>query len=225
MFHRGVGDDFVFTPQGGREIRLRIVGALADSVLQSELVIGEGAFVELFPRREGYNVWFIETGGQNAAAVATVLEDRLSDYGVDVTDTRARLQSYHRVENTYLSTFQALGALGLLVGTFGMAAVLARNVLERQRELGLLRAVGFTPAHLRTIVLSESLLLVGTGLLLGSLTAIVAVLPAVLQRASAISVSGLGLLLTTVTIAGVVSSILAARIATSASVVSVLKRD
>ena len=32
---------------------------------------------------------------------------------------RRRLASYHRVENTYLSTFQALGGLGLLLGTSG----------------------------------------------------------------------------------------------------------
>ncbi len=76
--------------------------------------------------------------------MTTLLEDRLSDFGVDVTDTRARLTAYHQVENTYLSTFQALGALGLLLGTFGLAAVLARNVLERRRELGLLGAIGFT---------------------------------------------------------------------------------
>ena len=65
---------------------------------------------------------------------------------MDVVDTRARLASYHQVENTYLATFQALGALGLLLGTLGVGAVLARNVLERQREWGLLRAVGYEPA-------------------------------------------------------------------------------
>ena len=39
------------------------------------------------------------------------------------------------MENTYLSTFQTLGGLGLVLGTFGLAAVLLRNVLERRREL------------------------------------------------------------------------------------------
>ena len=61
VLHLGVGDDFIFTPEGHTEVRLRIVGALADSVLQSELIIGEAAFVRLFPRQEGYRVWMIET--------------------------------------------------------------------------------------------------------------------------------------------------------------------
>ncbi len=73
----------------------------------------------------------------------------LSDFGFDVVPTAERLANFHRVENTYLSTFQMLGGLGLLLGTLGMAAVLLRNVLERRRELALLRAVGYNsrPLH------------------------------------------------------------------------------
>jgi hypothetical protein len=225
VFHLKVGDDYVLEPESGTPTRFRIVGALADSVLQSELVIGEDAFVRLFPRREGYGVWMIETAPETAGTVATVLEDRLTDYGVDVIETRARLAAYHAVENTYLSTFQALGALGLLVGTLGIAAVLARNVLERRRELALLRAVGFTPRNLQTLVVSESLLLVGVGLLLGSSTAVFAVLPAVLERSGAVPFRSVALLLLTVTITGVLSSLLAARMATASSLVSALKSE
>ncbi len=61
VLHLGVGDDFTFTPEGHAPVRLRIVGALADSFLQSELIIGERGFVQLFPRHEGYRVWMIET--------------------------------------------------------------------------------------------------------------------------------------------------------------------
>jgi ABC-type lipoprotein release transport system permease subunit len=63
--------------------------------------------------------------------------------------TEERLANFHRVENTYLSTFQMLGGLGLILGTLGMAAVLLRNVLERRRELALLRAVGLRLQTLR----------------------------------------------------------------------------
>ena len=62
-----VGDDFVFTPEGSAPIRLRIVGTLADSVLQSELIIGEHDFVRLFPQHEGYRVWMIEAPEAAAA--------------------------------------------------------------------------------------------------------------------------------------------------------------
>jgi putative ABC transport system permease protein len=91
--------------------------------------------------------------------------------------------------------------------------------------LGLLRAVGFTPADLRTLVLSESLLLVGAGLLLGSLTAVIAVAPALVERATAVPFGQVGLLLLMVTITALFSSILAARVATATTVVSALKND
>ena len=57
------------------------------------------------------------------AEVTQLLEQSLSDYGFDVTPASDRLASFHRVENTYLSTFQTLGSLGLILGTTGLAAV------------------------------------------------------------------------------------------------------
>jgi ABC-type lipoprotein release transport system permease subunit len=224
-FHLALGEDVVFAPEGSEPIRLRIVATLADSVLQSELIIGEHDFIRLFPAYEGYRVWMIEAPEAKAAALTTLLEDRLSDYGVDVTDTRARLAAYHEVENTYLSTFQALGALGLLLGTLGLAAVLARNVLERRRELGLLGAVGFTRANLRTLVAAESLLLVGTGVGVGTLAALVAIAPAILARASALPYGSLILLVAAVIATGLVASLAAVRFATSMNVVEAIKTE
>ena len=225
VFHLAIGDDFVFTPDGGEPITLRIVGTLADSVLQSELIIGEHDFVRLFPMHEGYRMWMIDAPEARAADVTTLLEDRLSDFAVDVTDTRARLASYHQVENTYLSTFQALGALGLLLGTLGLAAVLARNVFERRRELALLGAIGFTRAHLHTLITSESLLLVGTGVAIGTIAALVAIAPAIAERASSLPFASLGLLILAVVATGFVASFAAVRMATSMNVVEAIKSE
>ena len=47
---------------------------------------------------------------------------------MDAAAVRARLEQLLAVQNTYLSTFQSLGALGLLLGTFGLAAVLRSTV-------------------------------------------------------------------------------------------------
>jgi ABC-type antimicrobial peptide transport system permease subunit len=223
--HLGVGDDFTFTPEGHQPVRLRIVAALADSFLQSELIIGEDAFVRLFPHHEGYRVWMIETAGGQQAAVTTHFEDRLSDFGIDVSDTHQRWAAYHQVENTYLATFQALGSLGLLLGTIGLGAVLARNVLERKREIGLLRAVGFSPADIRGMVLSEGLALVAGGLLLGAGCAIVAIVPALRDRAQALPLANLGGLLIAVLLTGAVASLLAIRVTTRTAITSAIKSE
>jgi ABC-type lipoprotein release transport system permease subunit len=225
VLHLGLGDDFTFTPDGHPPVRLRVVGVLADSVLQSELIIGESAFVRLFPRQEGYRVWMIDAPAGQENAVTTHLEDRLSDFGVDVIDTRQRWASYHQVENTYLATFQALGSLGLLLGTIGLGAVLARNVLERRREIGLLRAVGFTPAAIRTMVLSEGLALVSGGLLLGAGCAVIAILPALRDRAQALPLGSLAGLLAAVMVTGAIASLLAIQLTSRTPVVTAIKAE
>jgi len=239
VLHLGVGDDFIFTPgdSGGQSsptVRLRIVGALADSFLQSELIIGEQAFTRLFPKHEGYRVWMMETpssapgateGSPTVGDITTHFEDRLSDYGLDVIDTHERWAAYHQVENTYLATFQALGSLGLLLGTLGLGAVLARNVLERRREIGLLRAVGYSPGDIRGMVLSEGMILVTGGLALGAGCAIVAILPALRDRAQALPLVSLGGLLVAVLVTGAVASLIAIRLTSGTPVVEAIKSE
>jgi ABC-type antimicrobial peptide transport system permease subunit len=162
--------------------------------------------------------------GQESAAT-THLEDRLSDYGLDVVDTHQRWAAYHQVENTYLATFQALGSLGLLLGTLGVGAVLARNVLERRREIGLLRAVGYSPADVRGMVLSEGMALVGGGLLIGAGCALVAIAPALRDRAQALPVANQVGLVAAVLVTGVVASLIAIRLTARTSITAAIKAE
>ena len=148
VLHRALGEDIVIT-RDGREIRLRLVAALRDSIFQSELVMAQANFQALFPDQEGYRVFLVETPPDRTDAVVAGVEDALAEFGADAMPTAERLAAFHRVENTYLSTFQTLGGLGLLLGTVGLATVLLRNALERRKELALLGAVGFRRAALR----------------------------------------------------------------------------
>ena len=147
VLHTPVGDDFVID-DNGRPLRLRVVAALRDSVLQGEFIMAESAFLRTFPAQQGYGLLLVEAPpAHGRSRSSSAVEDALVDFGADARLTAERLDEYHRVENTYLSTFQTLGGLGLLLGTVGVAAVLLRNVLERRRELALLGAVGYGPRH------------------------------------------------------------------------------
>ncbi len=185
VLHKQVGDDIVY-PHAGGEIRLRLVATLSDSLLQGELMMSEANFVKLFPDEDGYRFFLLEAPADELSAVTTSVEDRLSDFGADARSTVERIAEFHRVENTYLSTFQTLGGLGLLLGTVGFSAVLLRNVLERRRELALLTAVGYVRRQLFAIVLSEALLLLCLGLAVGIVCALVAIAPAALERGGAL---------------------------------------
>jgi hypothetical protein len=181
VLHRKLGEDVILA-NGGRPVRLRLVAALDDSIFQGELIISETNFLRAFPDQPGYRFFLIDPAAGTAPAVTGVLESALGDYGFDVTATADRLALYHRVENTYLATFQTLGALGLLLGTVGLAAVLARNVLERRRELALLAAVGYRTSNLAAMILAENVLILAGGLAIGTACAVVAIIPAILSR-------------------------------------------
>ena len=140
--------------------------------------------------------------------------------------TVERLDEFHAVENTYLSTFKTLGGLGLLVGTIGLAAVLLRNVLERRRELALLGATGYRRQHIFAIVVSENALLLGWGLAIGSACALVAVVPAVIERGGRLPAAGsAALLVTAVFVAGLVSSAVATRAALRTPLLEALRAE
>ena len=225
VFHLGVGDDYVMQGPDGRPLTLRIVGALRDSVLQSELIMSDAQFTRLFPGNEGFRMFLISADPARVPAVAAALEDQLQDFGMDVQSTAERLASYHRVENTFLTTFQALGALGLVLGTFGLGTVLLRNVLERRRELALLQATGYRRGHLVRMVMAESLFLLVCGLVLGAICAAVAIAPAYLERAQPFPVlSTLGLL-AAVFAAGTLSTIMATRAVATLPVLEALKTE
>ena len=73
-----------------------------------------------------------------------------------------------------------------MLGTLGLAAIIARNVLERRRELALLGAAGFNARDLRAVVLGEQLAVVGAGIAIGVAAAIVAIAPVLVARGGAI---------------------------------------
>src|SRR5262249_17060950 len=126
----------------------------------------------------------------------------LEDVGLELTPAPERLASFATVEDTYLSIFAVLGGLGLLLGSLGLGVVVLRNVLERRGELALLRAVGFRPDSVRRVVLSEHLLLLALGLLLGVVTALVAVFPTLRAPGAEVPFASLAALLTAVGLSG-----------------------
>ena len=206
VLHLKVGDELVIDHANG-PLKLRVVAALSDSIFQSELLMSEKNFLRLFPAEEGYRMFLIDA--PNAQAVSTTLEDRLSDFGFDVVATDERLANFHRVENTYLSTFQMLGGLGLALGTLGMAAVLLRNVFERRRELALLRAVGYNSSHFAAMVITENVLMLCCGLAVGFVCALLAIAPVLFERGGRLPNISLGLLLLAVLLSGAIASLVA----------------
>ena len=224
VLHLGLGDDIVIDVDGN-PVRLRLVGMLDDSLFQGELLMSETNFLSLFQAWDGYRFFLLDVSVDSAPEIASMLERNLSDYGFDVMLTQERIASFQRVENTYLSTFQVLGGLGLLLGTIGLAAVLLRNVLERRRELALMRAVGYDIRSLMVMVVAENVWLLFWGLFIGAVCALLSIAPVIASRGGDLPALSLVLFLPLVLVSGSVTSVVAMAVTLRSPLLQALRAE
>jgi len=225
QLHLGLGREMPVTSENGDPVHLRFVALLQGSALQDEIIISDRNFRRLFPSISGPSFFLIEAPPESAPAVEQSLERELERFSFDAALTKDRLASYSAVQNTYLSTFQALGGFGLLLGTLGLAAVVLRNVWERRREFALLRAVGYSSGSIGALVLIENALLVACGLLAGTVSAFVAVAPRMYQDAGDVPWTSIALLLAVVLATGMVAGGLGFRAAVRAPLIASLRAE
>ncbi len=220
--HLKTGDTLEYPSEGGGSFKLKIVGMLAFSMLQGDVIVAEDALLERFPSISGYRAFLIDppTGG-NMTAVRAVLSEGLKNHGLDLSRAEDRLAQFSQVQNTYISIFQALGGLALLLGSLGLGVVVLRNVLERRGELAAMQAVGFRKGALRWLVCSEHGLLLALGLGVGAGAAFLAVWPSLTQMPW----RELGWVLAGVAASGILWTWLAATMALRGKLLSALRNE
>lgn len=173
-----LGDSIEFVDDKGSKFNIRIVGVMANSILQGSLIISQENFIERFPSEDGYRMFLVDADPEVREQVSEKLNASLADFGIDVVPAARRLADFAAVENTYLSIFQLLGGLGLVLGSVGLGLVVLINVLERRGELAMLRAVGFDRITLKRMIVIEHACLLVFGLICGVAAALVATSPA-----------------------------------------------
>lgn len=223
--HKKIGDTIPYRDDHGKEFQAWLVGGLANSILQGALIIDEAEFTRRFPSVSGYRMFLIDCPSNALPQVSAELSRALQDYGFEVTPAAQRLAAFNAVQNTYLNTFQVLGGLGLLLGSFGLGIVVLRNVLERRGELALLIAVGFRRRRVQTLVLAEHTALLCLGLVIGIVSAAVAILPSLLSPRGELPVRSLALTLGGVLLFGMVSTWLATRAAVRGNLLEGLRNE
>jgi ABC-type antimicrobial peptide transport system permease subunit len=223
-----LGDTIEYADERGQKFKVRLVAAVANSILQGNLIIDEAEFVKRFPNESGYRMFLIDAPSNDRAAVdkiSAALSRALQDVGLELTPTTQRLAAFNAVQNTYLNTFQVLGGLGLLLGSAGLGVVVLRNVLERRGELGLLQAVGFRRRALQWLVLSEHGGLLALGLGVGIVAALAAILPVLLAPGAEIHYVALAATLLGVLVSGLVWTWVATRFALRGRLLEALRNE
>ncbi len=114
-----------------------------------------------------FNVYVQFIDGVGADEGITAVEQALADYPqVGATDQAGLAEQVGEQLDQLLAAVVALLALSVLIALLGIVNTLALSVVERTREIGLLRAVGMTRPQVRSMVRAEAMIvaLIGAGL-------------------------------------------------------------
>jgi ABC-type antimicrobial peptide transport system permease subunit len=114
---------------------------------------------------------------------------------------------------------------GLLLGTLGLGIILIRNVIERRGELATLRAFGFRRSTLARMLVAENSFLIICGIVIGSFSALVAVMPHLLGGQAQTPWLSLALTLALVFVIGLIASLVAVSTALRIPLLPALKAE
>lgn len=160
-----VGDTYdIRLADGPRE--LEVVGIYAENpILIFPAVTTPQTLIEA-GYRDADNFLIIDTDG--SAAVQDELEALVAELPIVTVKDQQEFAEEQRapIDQLVLMIFALLG-LALLIAVLGIVNTLALSIIERTREVGLLRAIGVSRAQLRRMVTLESVVIAVLGAVLG----------------------------------------------------------
>ena len=170
-----VGDKIFVKIDGTDRVEWTVVGTVTDlSNMQRNIYVPLGTYQrEVGLSGRGTTAWLSVTPDTSATRlrVEKNLREALNARGLKVGGTqtaesiRANNESTFGIITTMLLTMSALIAF---VGAIGLAGTLSINVLERRREIGVMRAIGASSFQIAR-------LFVGEGLILGLMAWVIAI--------------------------------------------------
>lgn len=157
-------------PQSGQSTTLTIVGVLsivAPQEFLAGILTNQQAVATFGDQARPTVYWMALNEGSAAENVATGLEAAFVSQGMEVDVMQEALDEMMASNRTFMYLFQGFLGLGLIVGVAGLAVISARSVVERRRDLAVLRSIGFQRWMVYMLVLVETSFIALTGILLG----------------------------------------------------------
>lgn len=165
----GVGDTLEVQFAEGGPQQVEVVGIHADSTYAGNYVVDLETFEAGYPANDLDLIVFAGLAeGVDAEAARSTIEETLEPYPQVTLEDRAEFnESQQSQVDQILLAVNALLGLALFIALLGIANTLALSVIERTREIGLLRAVGMARGQTRTMIVVESMVVAAFGALLG----------------------------------------------------------
>jgi putative ABC transport system permease protein len=142
---------------GDRNITLTVAGIYYEySSSQGYVILDRSTLLKYLPNQPATNAAVYLSPGAATQSVQRQLQLRTSGYGVSIAPNQElRRVSMAIFDRTFAITW-ALEAVAILVAMLGAANSLLALVLDRRRELGLLRYLGASGSQIRRMILTEA---------------------------------------------------------------------
>jgi putative ABC transport system permease protein len=163
--HLAVGDTVPIRFAYTGPTTIKIGGIYQSNALIQSYLVSAPYFLAHFRAPHPGAILASTNGG---SGVETAVANALAPYGNVQVQSRAQFeQSQVSSVNSLLGLVYALLALAVLIALIGIVNTLMLSVLERTREIGLLRAVGMRRPQVRAMIRSEAVILATFGALIG----------------------------------------------------------
>ncbi|MFF0815497.1 ABC transporter permease [Rhodococcus sp. NPDC003318] len=167
-----IGSPVTMTNRDGTAVTAQVTGILADNQLLGQWFTSESVYEELVPAilRADLAVLVQAAPGTDVAALRGDLEDATDQFLVVQVKDRDEFKGEQGQQiNTLLAVLYGLLALAVVIAILGIVNTLALSVVERRREIGMLRAVGMQRPQVRRTIYLESVLIAVFGAAVGVL--------------------------------------------------------
>ncbi|MFI1463377.1 ABC transporter permease [Nocardia carnea] len=167
----GAGEQLVINTLGGAEIPLTVSGVYADSQVLGPLIVPTAVYEKAMPvsMRTEAAVLIKAAPDADLAAMRTDLERATEEFVIVQVQDREQFKGENAKQiNNMLAILYGLLALAVVIAVLGIVNTLALSVVERRREIGMLRAVGTQRSQVRRTIYLESMLIAVFGALVGA---------------------------------------------------------
>jgi putative ABC transport system permease protein len=163
-----VGDTVAAVSAGGQTAELTVGGVFAANQAVGSVVLSLETDAALGGQALDRYVYVVLADGTDAAAARAAVEGVVDAYPVVSLKDRGEFAGEQKAQvDQVLLLINALLVLSVVIAVLGIVNTLAMSVLERTREIGLLRAVGMGRRQLRRTVRLEAVLISVYGSVLG----------------------------------------------------------
>lgn len=163
-----VGDELDLAFPGGKSAEVEVVGVFEPTPVLGAINVPLGLLSDMGIKRTDTSLSINLVDGADPATVQADLEELVADLPiVTVYDKDGFADSLKEQINLLLYLIYGLLALAIVIAVIGIVNTLSLSVIERTREVGLLRAVGLSRPRLRRMVTLESVTISVMGALLG----------------------------------------------------------